>query len=432
MTHLGLSRRTLLKAAAAAVAGPYILSAASRGRAGSPPPSERIALGLIGLGSMGLRHVKGFLEESDCRIVALCDLDAKRLAEAADVVRRAYGADDVAHLHDFRDAIARRDVDALCIAVPDHWHAIPAIQAARAGKHIYGEKPLALTVPEGRAMVREVARAGIVWETGSWQRSTAQFRQACELVRNGRVGRLQRVEVGCGDGPVIGPQPLMPVPEGFDYDFWLGPAPDAPYTEKRCHWNFRWILDYSGGQITDWGAHNIDIAHWGMNADATGPVEVEGRGDFPAGGLWDSVVRYRFTCRYADGVVMDVASTDVYPTGIKFIGDRGWVYVDRAKITSDPAGIVREKIGPEEIHLSSPRGNDRQGHRRDFLDCVRTVTPTVSPIEAAQRSVTVCHLANIAMLLGRKVRWNPEREEVVDDPEAARMLGRPMRGAWHL
>ncbi len=426
------TRRTFLKAAALVAAAPYIVPAAALGREGLPAPSQRLTLGFIGLGSMGLRHIQGFVQETDCRIVAACDVDASRREAAAAVVNKSYDNRDCAPVHDFREMIARPGVDALCIAVPDHWHSIVGIAAARAGKHIYGEKPLALTIAEGRDMVSAVARAGIVWETGSWQRSTAQFRLACELVRNGRIGKLQRVEVGLAESPTVGPQPPMPVPAGFDYDLWLGPAPEVPYTEKRCHWNFRWILDYSGGQVTDSGAHDIDIAHWGMNADATGPLRVEGRGEFPSNGLWDVATRFRFECTYASGVTMEVASSDRLRIGVRFVGTGGWVFVHRAGLKTEPASLARETIGPSEIHLSNPTGNDRQGHRRDFLDAVRQGTPPIAPIEAAQRSITVAHLGNIAMLLGRPIRWDPAREAIVDDEAAARMLRRPMRAPWHI
>jgi len=431
--HRTLSRRTLLKSLAAAAAAPYVVAAASLGKeAGQPAPSNRLTMGMLGLGSMGLRHVNGFVQESDMRIVAVCDLDAPRRYAAAEVVNKAYGNTDCRTIHDFRELFARRDIDTVCLAVPDHWHSIVAIQAARAGKHIYGEKPLALTISEGRAMVNEIRRTGCVWETGSWQRSTAHFRRACALVRSGRIGKLQRVLVGIGSGSAIPPQPPMPVPDGFDYNLWLGPAPEAPYTEKRCHWNFRWILDYSGGQVTDWGAHHIDIAHWGMNADNTGPIEVSGTGEFPSNGLWDAAVHFHFVCRYANGVVLEVASFDKFPEGVRFIGDGGEVFVSRADLKAQPAALLRERLGPGEMDLGGRRSENRQGHRRDFLDCVRTNSLPIAPIEAAHRSITVAHLGNIAMILGRKVRWDPQREEFLDDPAASRMLSRAMRSPWHI
>jgi len=385
---------------------------------------------MIGLGSMGLRHVKGFLQEPDCQIVAVCDVDASRRRVAADEINKHYGSKDCQQVHDFCDVIADKDVDSLCISVPDHWHSVPALLACRAGKDVYGEKPLALTIREGRAMVEAVRRSGIVWQMGSWQRSTRHFRIAAELVRNGRLGTLQRVEVGLPLTPTCGPQPPMAVPKGFDYDRWLGPAPWAPYTEKRCHWNFRWILDYSGGQLTDAGAHDIDIAHWGMGADGTGPIEVEGKGEFPDG-LWDAATRYRFECRYPDGLPqLLVGSSNHFRGGTRWVGEKGWIHVDRDRMTAEPRSLLKEQIGPDEIHLASPAEGHRQGHRRNFLDCVRSRQEPITPIEIGHRSITVAHLGNIAMRLGRRIRWDPEHEQIRGDAEAARMLAKPMREPW--
>jgi len=436
----GISRRAFLKSASIGVAVPYIISSSALGGDVRPAPSNRLTLGLIGLGSMGLRHVKGFLQEDDCRIVAVCDVDAGRLKAAAREVNKHYSNEDCSLYRDFREIISNDEIDALCIAVPDHWHSIPAIEGIRAGKDIYGEKPLALTISEGRAMVEAVHRYNCVWQTGSWQRSTAHFRFGCELVRNQRIGTLRRVDVGMGGGfnpgggqPTvnrIGPGAVMPVPEGFDYEMWLGPAPRAEYTEKRCHWNFRWNMDYAGGQVTDWGGHHIDIAHWGMDCDETGPVKVAGVGVFPEDGLWNAAYDYDFECTYENGVRLRVASNNHCPQGVRFIGDKGWVHITRSKLDANPKSLLKEKIGPEEIHLARPAGDHRQGHRRDFLDCVKTRAQTITPVDIGHRSATVAHLGNIAMVLGREIRWDPEREQIINDPEAGRMLGRSMRSPW--
>jgi predicted dehydrogenase len=436
------SRRSFLKRMGEAVAMPYLVSASVLGRSGKPAASNTLTMGLIGLGSMGTRHVDGFLQEADCRVVAVCDVDAKRRLAAIRKINEHYRDTDCAGYNDFRTLIGHDDIDTLCISVPDHWHAVIAMAGIRSGKDIYGEKPLALTIREGRAIVEAVNRYKCVWQTGSWQRSTDHFRFACELVRNERIGQLRKVEVGIGPGfkppgnPEtlyrIDPQPAMPVPDGFDYEMWLGPAPWAPYTEKRCHWNFRWILDYSGGQVTDWGAHHIDIAHWGMNCDDTGPVEVQGTGVFPKDGLWDAAVDYDFECTYANGLVMRVASNNHVPQGVRFTGDTGWVHVTRAGVKTSPADLRKTTIGPNEIHLPRPAGDHRQGHRRDFLDCVRTRGTTISRAEVGHRSATVAHLGNIAMILGRKIRWDPEKEQIIDDPSANRMLGRAMRSPWRI
>ena len=426
------TRRRFLRNTMVAATAPCIIPASALGKEERPAPSNRLTMGMIGLGSMGMRHIKGFLQEKDCQIVAVCDVDAKRRADAVKEVNGSYGNADCADYNDFQDLIARDDIDGLCIAVPDHWHAVLAIPGIRAGKDIYGEKPLALTIAEGQAMVREVREQGCVWQMGSWQRSTAHFRFACELVRNGRIGKLERVEVGIGMGEPIGPQPVMPVPAGFDYDRWLGPAPWAAYTEKRCHWNFRWILDYSGGQVTDWGAHHIDIAQWGMGTDNTGPVEVEGRGIFPDEGLWDAAIDYQFDCRYANGLMLHVASNNHLRQGVRFTGDGGWVHVTRSGVDANPKHLLREAFGPDEIHLPRPEGNDRQGHRSNFLRCVKTREEPITPIEVGHRSITIAHLGNIAMILGRRIRWAPEREVILGDASASGMLRRAMRAPWHV
>lgn len=437
-----ITRRTFVKAGATAVAGPYIVPSWVLAAGKQTTPSNTLTMGLIGLGSMGMRHVKGFLQEDDLRIIAVCDVDAGRRRSAVEEVNGHYGNKDCAQYNDFRELIARSDIDTVCISVPDHWHAVIALEAIRAGKDIYGEKPLALTVAEGRALVEAVHRYNCVWQTGSWQRSTSHFRFGCELVRNQRIGELQRVEVGIGGGfnpgggrptvQSIDPQPVQPIPKGFDYQMWLGPAPWADYTEKRCHWNFRWILDYSGGQVTDWGAHHIDIAHWGMGCDDTGPTEVSGRGGFPEDGLWNAAVNYDFQCRYAGGLIMRVASNNHLRQGVRFIGQTGWVHITRAGLSANPKSLLKEKIGPDEIHLAKPAGDHRQGHRRDFLDCVRTRAETITPVDIGHHSVIPAHLGNIAMILGRKIKWDPQREKVLDDSTANRMLSRAMRSPWHL
>ena len=437
-----ISRRGFLKSTVPAVAIPYIVPSFVLGVNNRPAPSNRITMGMIGLGSMGLRHVKGFLQEDDCKILAVCDVDAGRRKVAVGEINAHYGSDDCSQYNDFRELIGRGDIDTLCIAVPDHWHAAIAMAGIRAGKDIYGEKPLARTIAEGRAIVNTVNRYNCVWQTGSWQRSTEHFRFGCELVRNERIGKLLRVEVGIGGGydpgggkPTVNridPQPVMPVPDGFDYQMWLGPAPWAPYTEKRCHWNFRWILDYSGGQVTDWGCHHIDIAQWGMNCDETGPVEVHGRGVFPADGLWNTAVDFDFECSYGNGLLMRVASNNHIPQGVRFIGEAGWIHITRAGLKTNPAGLRQTIIGPDEIHLPRPAGDNRQGHRRDFLDCVKTRKATMSPARVGHRAAAVAHLGNIAILSRRKIKWDPKYEQIIADPSANRMLSRAMHSPWRL
>jgi predicted dehydrogenase len=431
------TRRDFLRRTAALTAGaaaaPYIIPASALGQGGATAPSNRIVLGCIGMGSMGMGNMRGFLGMPDIHIAAVCDVDRNRREAAREEVNARYGDEGCAGYNDFRELLARPDLDAVSIAVPDHWHAIPAIAAAERGLDIYAEKPLALTIGQGRAMADAVARYGVVWQTGSWQRSHNHFRLACELVRNGRIGKVHTVEVGLPTGSPCPPQPEMPVPEGFDYDFWLGPAPVAPYTEKRCHWNFRWILDYSGGQLTDWAAHHCDIANWGMGTEYTGPAEVSGEGDFPRDGLWNAATDYHVEARYPAGVSpvapegFAMRVSNGYPMGAKFIGEEGVAHVSRGGLSTEPASLAESEVAPNEIHLY-----ESVNHSRNFVDCVRSRAETITPIEVAHRAITIAHLGNIAMRLERPVRWDPEAEVIVNDPQAQRMTDRAMRGGWHL
>lgn len=426
-----ITRRKFLKRATAAAAGvaglPYLIPASALGKAGSVAPGNRIVIGVIGTGGQGMSDMRGFLNKEEAQVVAVCDVDTDHRNQARDAVNEKYGNRDCAAYNDFREVIGRSDIDAILLALPDQWHAISAIMAARAGKDIHAQKPLAYNIAEGRAIVDAVKRYGIVWQTGSQQRSDRRFRFACELVRNGRIGKLDTVKVGLPNRNHIqgdDTQPA-PVPAGFDYDMWLGPAPWAPYNPGRCHWNFRWISDYSGGQITDWAGHHCDIAQWGMGTELTSPVKVEGTGVFPRAGLHDTVEDYRFACKYDEGLTMIVAGA--FPQGVRFEGSDGWVFVNRSKIDAHPKSLLTSVIGPDEIHLY--KSDD---HKQNFLDCVRTRSRTVAPVEVAHRSIMIGHLGIIALKLGRKVEWDPRKERFINDPEADRLLSRPMRSPWHL
>ncbi len=429
MTKRHVSRRQFLGAAAGAVAFPYVVPSSVFG-AGAP--SGKITMGCIGVGSQGSGNMNGFLEKGDARILAVCDVDKGHRDAAKRRVDEKYGNKDCATYHDFRELIARDDIDALSLALPDHWHSIPAIMAARAGKDMYGEKPLARTIHEGKMMVEAVHRYDRIWQTGSWQRSQENFHHACELVRNGRIGKVTRVEVGLPTGGATGNPQVSPVPEGLDWDFWLGPAPWRPFMKyggNAPHWDWRWIMDYSGGQLTDWAGHHIDIAHWGLGLEDTGPVEIEGEGVFPKDGIYDVPTEYRFTCKYANGVEMIVASDKLVPKGMGAVwyGEKGWIHVDRGRQATNPPELWNEKIGPGEMRLYESRD-----HQQNFLDCVKTRKKTITPIEVAYRSISVGHLGEIAMLLGRKVQWDPDKQVFVNDDAANRMLSRPMRAPWHL
>jgi predicted dehydrogenase len=432
-----MKRRDFLRAASLAAAGaagfPTIVRASALGRAGRPAPSERIVMAGVGFGMQGVPNMRSFLENGDVQWVAVCDVDRAHLEEARGIVDDHYGTPVCGAYRDFLELFARPDLEAVSIAVPDHWHAILALSAIRAGLDVYGEKPLTHGLREGRALCDAVKRYGRVWQTGSWQRSVANFHQAAELVRNGRLGRILRVEVGLPEGHwdfagTFGREAVAPVPVGLDYDRWLGPAPVFPYREAAIHMNWRWNMAFGGGQLMDWVGHHVDIAHWGLGLDTSGPVSVEARGEYAKGGIYDSPVRYRVEAIYADGTPLIVAGgyPEIWP-GTKWIGERGWIWVDRGEFLTEPAGLRSEVIGPGEVRLKWSRD-----HCRNFLDSVRSRAETIAPCEVAHRSASVGHLGVAAMSVGRKLRWDPTTETLIGDAEAERLLTRSYRAPWQL
>jgi predicted dehydrogenase len=453
MNHprVGLSRRDfLVRAAGASAAGfafPTLIPARALGRAGRPAPSEQITLGVVGTGNQGFNDINSFLRDDRVRIVAVCDVNrqsagywegkvggrepAKRLVESfygkENRAGTSRGCDAIA---DFREILGRRDIDAVEICTPDHWHAAMVIEACRSRKDIYCQKPLSLTIAEGRAMSYAVTSSQVVFQTGSHQRSDRRFRHAAELVRNGRIGDLRKVKVGLPGGRTDYARTGLhkrpePVPAGFDYDMWLGPAPDAPYAPARCHVNFRWIYDYSGGNVTDWGGHHPDCAQWGMGTELSGPIEIRNaKAVFEPDILWNTATAFSFEAVYDNGVTMVIANTE--KIGVTFEGTRGKIHVDRGKLETEPRELAESKIGPDEIHLY--KSDD---HFRNFIDCVISRQPTAAPVEVAHRSITICHLGNIAMRLGRdKLRWDPRTQQIIGDNEAAAMVSRPYRPPW--
>jgi len=422
-----LTRRGFLKGVAAAGAVAALPTIVPSSVLGADAPSNKIQMAGIGLGGMGRGDLGGFLGDSRVRVVGICDVDARNRDRAKKSVDGRYKTNDCKTYLDFRELIGRGDLDAVFTALPDHWHAIPAIAAAKAGCDIHGQKPFARTIREGRAMCNAIHRYGRVWQTGSQQRSDGRFRFACELVRNGRVGKVHRVEVGLPTGGGGGSTEPKPVPDGVDWEWWLGPAPWRPYQGFGPHWNWRWIYDYSGGQLTDWCGHHVDIAHWGMGYDYTGPVEIEGKGVYPTEGLYDAPTAYNFTCTYKTGVQISVTNNKINPQGTKWIGDKGWVYVKRGRIDAEPKSLLQEKIGPGEIKLYNSGG-----HKRNFVDCIINRKLTICPAEVGHRSISVGLLGEIAMLTGRKIKWNPDTEQIIGDPGASALLVRSYREPWQL
>jgi predicted dehydrogenase len=423
-----VTRRQFLKGAAtasAAIAVPYVIPASALGKAGRLAPSERITMGFIGIGNMGGGHLGNFLGIKDVQIVAVCDVDAVKRADARQRVEEQYAAEREAgtfagceEYNEFEELLARDDIDAVLIAVPDHWHATVAIAACQAGKDVYCEKPLSLTIREARQMVKAARRYGTVFQTGSQQRSASNFRYACELVRNGRIGKLVKVNVGIGAPSTEKYFPEEPVREGLDWERWLGPAPWQPYNAERCSGSYsggwRLVRDYSGGMTTDWGAHHFDIAQWGMGMDGSGPVEIHPPPERYGEGL-------EFV--YANGVTMERGGAN----GILFTGTDGKVEVNRGYFKTWPEEIGTEPIGPSDIHLyESP------GHQVDWLNCIRSRRRPICDVAIGASSVTVCHLANIAYWLERPIKWDPENQEIIGDEAAARWLDRPKRAPWRL
>lgn len=451
-----MKRRQFLKTSAAAIGVPYFVPSTVFG---ANAPSNRINVGFIGLGNQSTIDLPSFLRNDDVQVVAVCDVNTAShgYRDADQFLGRKPGLEKVnAHYAkktgnasykgcsehvDFREVISNKDIDAVVIVVPDHWHAIMAIEAAKAGKDIYCEKPMTLTVDEGKRMVKAVRDNQRILQVGSQYRSSPAARKACELVRNGRIGKLERIHTylpGNNATDPVGWKP-MPIPEGFNYDMWLGPAPDAPYHVDRCLYRFRFILEYSGGQITNTGAHANDVAQWGHGTDLTGPTEFEDAGSewYPAGSLFNVATKTSFKARYADGVELLCHKNDP-GFGVRFEGTEGWILFDSKGVHASKDSILTSVIGPNEVHLAksipsreenSPK-NYLADHVRNFLDCVKSRQDPVEPVEVGHRTASLCHLGNIAMRLKRKIYWDPTKEEIVGDPEAAAMLSRPTRGTW--
>jgi predicted dehydrogenase len=390
--------------------------------------NDKIQLGVIGSGDRfkgGLLHdVK---RQKDLRVIATCDVDRNHRDEVAHLAEQTWkGKCD--RYNDFRDLCARKDIDAVVIATPDHWHAIPAIAAMKAGKDVYGEKPLSLTIAEGRAMVK-TARAGKrVYQVGSQQRSDARFRLACELVRNGRIGKVKTIETRIGDNPQGGPFPEEPVPDGLDWDFWLGQTAKVPFVKERCHYQFRWWYEYSGGKMTDWGAHHNDIAQWALGMDDSGPVAVEAEGTPPSTqpNSYNCHAHFKVTYTYANGTVLHCLSDG--ENGIRFEGEDGkWIFVSRSRIDASDKKLIDEPL---------PRGAVRlyvsHDHMGNWRDCLRSRKRPITDVAIGHRSVSVCHIGVIALRTGKKLKWDPAKEEFIGDDEANGWLSRKMREPWKL
>jgi predicted dehydrogenase len=427
--NIQLNRRQLLSGIAGAIALPHVVASSALGKAGSTAASERITMGAIGVGGRGKMIMEALIGRSDCRMLGVCDVDSRRLDQARDIVNSKYDNPDCAAYADYRELLARDDIDAVLIASPDQWHVLQAVEAARAGKDMYLEKPLGLSVTEDVALREAISKYRRVFQFGTQQRSGRNFRFACELVRNGRIGALRRITAAAPASRIVDLYRPSPVPPQLDYEMWVGPAQWMPYTQGvvgSCG-NWGHISNFSLGWITTWGIHHVDIAQWGNDADHSGPVEVEGSGEFPRDGLYDCAVAWDVKLKYANGVTLNFVDNKKHRQGVLFLGDEGWVFVRRGAIEAEPKSLLGQRIGPEETHLANS-----SDHAGNFLDCVRSRSTPVSSIDSAVRTDTVCHLSDIAMRLSRRLSWDPKTERFIGDEQANRMLTRSMRSPWHL
>lgn len=460
------SRRSFLKKTSMGLSGiiaasafPAIVPASVLGK---NAPSNRINIGQIGFGRIARSHdLPEILKNDIAHVMAVADVDRKRLQWGKEWIEAQYARKtgksnyvDVKMYDDYHDLIANKEIDAVIISTPDHWHAQPAMEAALAGKHIYLQKPTSLTVKEGRQMSDAVRKSGVVFQLGSQQRSMhpwPQFKRTCELVRNGRIGQLKKVYVGLPGDPAGGNTEPMQVPDNLNYDFWLGSTPEVYYTLDRVHSQTNlddrpgWLRceQFGAGMITGWGSHHIDIAHWGMGTELTGPIELEGWAQFPTSGLWNVHGDFKVTAKYANGVIMEIGGDN--PNGVKFEGTEGWIFVSRGNVgvtASDPTAAAKSTEQNQAFNASDPkilgsviganevRLYESPEQHRNWLESIRDKKPTISPVEVAHRSCTACLIAHTAMKLQRKLRWDPEKEEFVNDAEANATLSRPQRGKY--
>jgi len=433
MLHMhGVTRRRFLGLMGTAVAAPWVVPASARGQTQRAAPSERITIGFIGAGKMANDyHLPEILRMKDTQAVAVCEVDPKRRAHAKKRIDDTYqlGGKGCDEYVDFRELLARKDIDAVIIATPEHWHAIPIIEACKAGKDVYCEKPLTLTILESKRCIEAVRKHNRVFQTGSQQRSNVfgQFREAVEIIRSGRLGKIKRVSVGVGGPSRWCDLPEEPMEPGLDWDLWLGCAPKRPYhsalSPRGVHNHFpawRAYREYAGGGHADMGAHHYDIAQWALDMDRSGPVEILPPVDPKA----QTGVRYLF----ANGIEMVHGG----PGGCVFEGENGKLRIDRGHLESEPASIVKERLpgegfGGGDVHLfKSP------GHHRNWLDCIKSRHQPVADVEAGARTVTIVHLGNLAYWNHRKLKWDPQNWHFVNDPEADSWMDRPRRDPWQL
>ncbi|MCY2986820.1 MAG: Gfo/Idh/MocA family oxidoreductase [Planctomycetota bacterium] len=429
-TRPSLSRRSFLQRSTAlglAWTAPLVVPGHVLGR-GATAPSNRIVMGVIGYGGRCAAILPHFMMFDDVQCLAVSDCRANRLVAAKAVVNARYGNQDCAAYADFRDLLARPDIDAVLIATGDRWHTPLSILAARSGKDIYCEKPTSLTIGESRVMADTMARYGTVYQAGHQRRSVGSYRFQVELARSGLIGKVHTIVCQVWEGPTVGPDKPRPVPTGFDYDMWLGPTPWHPYTEARVNgWNYFW--DIGAGPLIGMGCHYTDIAQWGLQRDHTGPVAFEGTATWKRDAFSETPVTADCCCTYADGVKLVLRSSGTFQDRyIRFVGSDGWVQVDDETntVTAEPKSLLRTR------NLSAPGWDQTGDHVRNWLDCIKSRARTTCHPESAHRATAICHAVSIGLRLGRSLKWDPQAEQFVDDAQANAMLGRAMRSPWCL
>jgi predicted dehydrogenase len=414
-------------AAAGAITGlPLFVSSRAFAKGDRPAPSDRIGVGFIGVGNRAGGNLRGIQQFPFAEVVAVCEVDSSRLAKAKkNVEKRSHRP--CATYNDYRKLLESKDVDAVVITTPDHWHALTTIHACQAGKDVYCEKPLTLTIAEGKAMIAAARANKRIVQTGSQQRSEGDFRRACELVRSGKIGKVHTVRAGISKVNFKGPAIADSAPPAeLDYNFWLGPAPMRPYNAKHVHYMFRFFWDYAGGQMTNWGAHHLDIAQWGLGMDESGPISAEARDTRFNPDHWFETPEWcEVTYKYADGTTLICGQGQ--PGGTMFEGDKGKIHVNRKGMVTHPAELATEPIGSNDVRLY-----ESTDHHGNFLDCIKTRKLPICDVAIGHRSATVCHLGNLAIRTGRKLTWDPVKEEIVGDKETSAMLSRPYRDPWAL
>jgi len=429
-----ISRRRFVQWAAAAVSVPVFVPAAALGRDRATAAGERITAAVFGLGDRGSTHIRALLTMEDVQIIGVCDPYRSKCEQRKGQIEKAYatrsglgryrGCEIVT---DFRELLAREDLDTVFIASPEYWHGLQGAFAARAGKDIYGEKALTLTLAEGPKLVETVRRYGRVFQVGLQQRSSRNFRFACELVRNGYLGKLRTIKVGVPGGRALPAASPKAVPDNLDYEMWLGPAPYTPYNDLKCTYNWYFIYDYCVGWIQSWGVHHVDIAQWGAPSLTRGRLTVEGTATFPKEGLADTSLTWDVNIYTEDGVHLSFTDNRKNKQGCRFEGEKGWVHVNRSGIWAEPASLLKVELGPDELHLY--RSNN---HHRNFFDCVRQRTEPAAPIEAGYTATAITIMADIATRLRRRLVWDWASRSFVGDEEANRMCARAMRSPWSL